>query len=213
MEITLGLLLLMMWLSWDDLSPRAGYGRSDARRYDCERLDPVAGSKRYPGRIAPPPARSTPDDQAGAVLCRERMLRPGLRDDRDEAILSTLDDRAAELAGLARKRRPDLAERTWMVEVFYPDGTVSAKIDFATKNALVREGLAVTDRAPVLGFGDVNVITRMAPADAYPVACRRYQDTGSLGEADALLAVLVRDPRETMLHAGLCDQGRWMWLR
>lgn len=213
MEITIGILLLMVWLSWDDQSPRVGYSRSDARRYDCERLDPVSGSQRYPGRIAPPPPRATPDEQAGSVLCRERMLRPGLRAARDEAILSTLEDRTAGLASQAHSRRPDLRERTWLVEVFYPNSAVSAKIDFAAKNALSQAGLAVSDRAPVLGFGDIDVITRMAPAEAYPVACQRYHDTGSLGESDALLAVLVRDPRETLLHAGLCDKGHWTWLQ
>ena len=37
--------------------------------------------------------------------------------------------------------------------------------------------------------------------------------TDGMGPADALVAVLVRDPRQTELQAGVCADGRWMWLR
>ena len=34
-----------------------------------------------------------------------------------------------------------------------------------------------------------------------------------LGAGDALLAGLLRDPRETALHAGVCAGGQWTWLQ
>ena len=70
--------------------------------------------------------------------------------------------------------------------------------------------VAITDR---LKQDVQRVITRMAPDQAYPTACRRWFDTGSLDDGDALLAVVTRDPRETDLHAGLCASGTWTWLR
>ena len=145
--------------------------------------------------------------------CRERLLRDGLRSDRDEAILRTLESSAAMLAGAAHGLRPDLAGRTWHVEAFYPSPQVSSKISFATKNALSERGLQVSDRTPMLAVDDIDVILHLPPSEAYPVACRRYQQRGSLDEGDALLAVLIRDLRETELHAGLCVDGQWAWLR
>ncbi len=53
----------------------------------------------------------------------------------------------------------------------------------------------------------------MKPDEAYPLACRRYFAEGSLGPNDALLGILTRDRRETILHAGLCDRGTWSWLQ
>jgi hypothetical protein len=53
----------------------------------------------------------------------------------------------------------------------------------------------------------------MPPSEAYPTACRRYTDNGSLGAADVLLAVVLLDRQETALHAGLCAAGSWTWLR
>ena len=100
-----------------------------------------------------------------------------------------------------------------MVEVFYPSPQVSDKLAFATKNALGAEGLQVSDRTPVLSGDDVNVILRLPPSEAYPVACRRYQQTGGVGEQDVLLALVTRDLRETNLHTGLCVDGQWTWLR
>lgn len=205
-------LALLPFVGQPDPAPGLLRDKSWSRNLECDRVGAETGSQRRPGQVITSGPRGDYVDRS-AVICAERLMRPGLRSDRDEAILSTLDDRAAELAGLAEALRPDLAGRTWLVETYYPSGPVSAKISFAAKNALVGRGLRVSDRTPILGAGDVDVITRMPPQQAYPAACQRYHQTGSLGPDDALLAVVSRDPRETILHAGLCTQGQWRWLQ
>ena len=106
-----------------------------------------------------------------------------------------------------------LADRRWLVQVYYPNTQVAAKLDFAAKNALMSGGVDVSDRAPLLSATDVRVITSLEPSQAYAVACRRYVQTGGLGANDALFALVSRDPQETTLHAGLCADGQWSWLR
>jgi hypothetical protein len=140
-------------------------------------------------------------------------LRPGLREPLDEAILTELEPISTDLATTAHSMRPELQERTWLVQAYYPSPVVATKISFATKNALVRRGLRVSDRAVTLAAADVAVLTRLPPDDAYPAACRRYFAAGSLREGEVLLAVISRDPRETILHAGLCTGGQWAWLK
>jgi hypothetical protein len=157
-------------------------------------------SQRRPGEVQAAKPRGEYVERS-ALVCAERLMRPGLREDRDEAILSTLEPLVSDLAA-AGDVHPELATRTWLVEAHYPSAPVSAKLVFATKNTLVGKGLVVSDRTPMLSAGDVDVITRMPPEEAYPAACRRYHDNGSLGANDALFAVVSRDPRETILH---CD--------
>ncbi|MCA9541796.1 MAG: hypothetical protein KC620_23025, partial [Myxococcales bacterium] len=102
---------------------------------------------------------------------------------------------------------------TWLVEVFHPEVAVGQKISFAVKNALLDRGLHASDRAPALAAGDIEVIGAVEPERAYPLVCARYAAAGSLRPDDALMAVVLRDPRETMLHVGVCADGRWRWLR
>jgi len=204
--------LAMVILLRPDPAPGLLRSKADARQIDCTAISEAAGSQQYPGRIKPEPPRGDFIDKR-AVICRERLMRAGLRDTRDEAVLSTLRTQTAELAAAAVAQRPDLGARSWLVEAYYPSVQVSGKIRFSTADALVSQGVPVSDRTPVLAAGDIDVITRMAPQQAYPAACARYAATGSLGEDDVLLAVMVRDPRETILHAGLCEGGRWSWLR
>ncbi len=195
-----------------DPAPSLVRSKAASRQLDCARLDVESGSQAHPGQIAPARPRGDFSDRT-AMVCQERLVRPGLRGAQDEAILRELGDQTATLAGAAAASRPDLAERTWLVETHYADSDVAHKIAFATKNALVEQGLAVSDRAPTLGAGDVGVLTRLPPTEAYPAACRRYSDNGSLKPDDALLAVIRLDHRETLLHAGVCDGGSWTWLQ
>lgn len=165
-----------------------------------------------PGEIAPERPRGEYVNR-DALVCTERLMRPGLRADRDEAVLSSLDALVTDLTGAAGDLHPELAAQTWLVEAYYPSTQVSAKLSFAAKNALVARGLRVSDRTPILSAGDVDVLTRLGPEAAYPGACRRYTDNGSLHPGDTLLAVVSRDPLETTLHAGLCTDGVWTWLK
>jgi len=207
--IFLSLVLLASTTSKD---PSPGWSRSvrDSRNMDCERMDGETASARHPGLIEAPGPRGD-NIERSALVCRERVMAEGLRPARDEAVLMDLDDTVSGFALAAGSLRSDLTERTWLVEVHYPSAPVSSKIAFAAKNALNSQGLRVSDRAMTLSAGDVSVLTRLPPGEAWPAACRRYA-AGGLGEGDALLAVVTRDPRETQLHAGICDRGQWTWL-
>ncbi|MEQ1565396.1 MAG: hypothetical protein ABMA64_07140 [Myxococcota bacterium] len=196
-----------------DPAPGAGHSRSWSRNLDCERLGAVAGSERYPGRIVASRSRGEDDADREVVVCRERLTAPGLRSPADEAALTTLEAATADLASAAVSTRSDLADHTWLVEAFYPSPPVATKIAFATKNALDHRGVNVSDRTPMLSPDDLAVLTRMSPDQAYPAACARWAATGGLGQDDVLLGVVQRDPRETVLHAGVCAAGVWTWLR
>ena len=194
--------------------PSAGLTRTktEVRQQICTRTDVATADELRPGEVRRNRARGEFGDR-DVVLCQERLLGPEVRGARDTAILDGLDATTAELVGRVASLRPDLAERTWLVEVFYPSAQVVPKIRFAAQNALVSDGLSVSDRTPALAAGDVEVLTRMEPSQAYPSACRRYVDSGSLHEDDVLLAIVMRDPRQTNLHAAVCDRGRWTWLQ
>lgn len=212
--MTAGLILLAFTLPFwgPDPSPSLTRSKARAKRMECIPMDPNAVRAERPGLIRDAKPRGEYVDRH-VMLCRERLMRPGLREARDEAILEQLEPLVAELATAAAALRPDLADRTWLVESFYPNEHMSPKIGFAGKTVLVREGLAVSDRTPVLSAGDLDVILRMPPKEAYPAACQRYRDSGTLREGDALLAIVHRDPRETSLHAAVCADGQWMWVR
>lgn len=212
MIIVLVLVAVLPALIHRDPAPGLTMSRERSRTLECERVNTAVGSQRYPGEIAPTRPRGEYMDRS-ALVCTERLMRPGLRADRDEAILSTLGAVVTDLTAAAGDLHPELATRTWLVEVYHPSAQVSAKLAFATKNALVGRGLAVSDRTPILAAGDVDVLTRLPPEEAYAAACRRYTSNGSLGAGDTLLAVVSRDPRETILHAGLCTDGQWAWLQ
>jgi hypothetical protein len=186
--------------------------KSQMRNWDCERRGTREVAEEYPGRIVSSESRGTDPDRV-TMVCTERLTRPGLRSPRDEALLSTLEPTANALATSAAAAHPELADHTWLVEVFYPSVPVAGKLGFAVKNALVARGLQVSDRVPTLGAGDLMVLTRLPPFEAWPAACGRYAATGTLRPGDALLAVVHLDPRETMVHAALCVDGGWSWLR
>lgn len=186
--------------------------KSDFRQLDCERMSVQTGHRLYPGDVQAEPPRGE-YRKRDVVVCRERLLHPDVRRPAEDAILRDLAYTSQALAETAASLRPDLADRTWLVESFHASVPVATKVSFATKNALMQQGLRVSDRTPVLGAGDVDVLTRMSPEQAYPAACLRWSQTGSLTHHDALLAVVHRDPRETVLHLGLCADGVWTWLR
>ena len=202
---------LLPWL-WP-VYPAPGVFRSKqaARAYHCERARPDAPSHRTTTRAEPPPPRGD-YRQSDLIVCTQPVIPERLRDPEDDVLLRTLDVRTRELAAAAHAVHPDLQQRTWLVEAHDRSSTVSAKLRFATQNALMEKGLAVSDRTPLLGFGDMQVVTRLDPAQAHPTACVRYSATGSLEEDDVLLVILRPDPQATILVGGICAQGRWTWL-
>jgi len=194
--------------------PAPGLFRSRARvrRLDCERLTTEAALSRYPGEIDPEPPRGAYAERE-VVRCHPRLLPPGVRAPRVEALLRDLERHASTVAGRVGSLGANGTARTWLVEAHDPEVQVVGKLRFAVQNALLEQGLAVTDRTPRLGLADVDVITRLPPSQAYAAACRRYAENGSLGPGDALVALVNRDRRETGLHAGVCVDGGWTWLQ
>ena len=192
--------------------PGTGRSRSWTRSLECERLGLEEGVRRYPGTIRPAPPKGDYFER-DVVVCRQRLLRAGLRAPEDEALLDVLEASTVTLVEVAAAMRPDLADATWLVDAFVINPVVGTKVAFATKNALMDRGLGVSDRRPLLGHADLDVILRMAPDDAFPTACVRWAATGALQPGDAFLAIMTLDPRETALHAGLCVDGRWAWIR
>lgn len=209
----LATLALLPFVIQEDPSPGRANTRTEARNLECERLSAQAAAEAHPGRVWTSPPRGDYVERS-ALICQERMMRAGLRAPRDEAILDGLDAEAGGFAGAVRALGPLATERTWLVEVHYPEAQVAPKLSFAAQNALRSEGLAVSDRVPALAVGDLEVITRLEPSEAYAAACQRYAANGSLrrGE-DALLALVLRDSRATALSAGVCVDGGWTWLR
>jgi hypothetical protein len=186
--------------------------QDEARNYTCIRTNLDVAADTHPGAFRPDSPRADYDVRT-PMVCSERLLGLGLRGARDEAVLTTLDERSSDVAVAAWREKPELHDRTWLVEVFYPDASVSKKVEFATKTALMSHGASVSDRSVSLSATDVEVLTRMPAMDTYPAACRRYADTGALSAGTVLLSVVTVDANDTALHAGLCDGGRWTWLR
>ena len=194
--------------------PAPGLFRSRARvrRLDCERLTTETTLSRYPGEIAPEPPRGAYAERE-VVRCHPRLLPPGVRAPRVEALLRDLERHASTVAGRVGSLGANGTARTWLVEAHDPDPQVVGKLRFALQNALLAQGLEVSDRTPRLGLADVDLITRLPPSQAYAAACRRYSENGSLGQDEALVALVNRDRRETGLHAGVCVDGGWRWLQ
>lgn len=194
--------------------PAPGFFTSiaESRRLVCEPTTLQAMRTSHPGLIEDARPRGDYADRA-AMECAELVLAEGERSPADRAMLGSLEATTTNIARQLAANDVSSSERTWLVESHYPNAAVASKITFAAKAALVENGLTVTDRAPPLAVGDIDVISRTPPIDAHVLACRRYFATGKLGEADAVLGLLVLDRRETSLHAGTCVNGRWTWLR
>ncbi len=179
---------------------------------ECTPMTTEAAQAAAPGEITP--ARSRQEFiERRAVICRERLMPKGLRRGQDDAVLSTLRGISHDAAALIAALTPAERDRTWLVEAFYPDARVTQKMRFAAQNALHERALAVSDRTPTLAAGDVRVLAAQDRDQAYAVACARYKSHGALGPNEALLAMVSRDSRSTVLHAGTCIDGRWRWLK
>ena len=193
-------------------APGVFRSKAQTRSVICTPLEPRQAAEAHPDLLSQPHPRG---DYFSRSLenCAERVLRKGFRDTRDEVVLAHLDDESAAIVQAVVGTRPDLRSRTFLVEAHYPGGAMSHKIRFATQNALMETGLGVSDRRPLLTTEDVVVLSQLSPDLAYAGACERYHRSGGMRQTDALVAVLVRDPRQTDLQAGVCADGRWMWIR
>jgi hypothetical protein len=194
-----------------DPSPGFFQSKADGRNLDCARINQARAHQLHPDKVPDVPGRDLAGGSSEALLCATRIMRLGERPARDEAILTTLRQTVGEITQLASALHPE--ELTWHVDAFYPDAAVAAKIAVAARTDLAERGRRVSDRVPVLAAGDIAVLGRLSPREAYPLACARYLAHQALGAQDAFLGVMIVDPRETTLHAGLCLRGEWRWLR
>lgn len=193
-----------------DPAPGVWAGRQEARNLECTRMSQAQAHQLYPDDVPEPAPRTMTLTRVDALVCKPRMLPFGQRPSRDEAILSTLGRQVGALTEIALALGgPDT---TWYVDAFYPEPRVSSKISVAARTDLAERGRRVSDRVPLLAAGDLAVLRDLAPKDAYPLACQRYFAEHVLGENEAFLGLMLLDPRETQLHAGVCMGGHWRWL-
>lgn len=212
------LFLFLNLLAYGDLaSDPANLGwtsQERLRQLECERMSQAEAHARHPGAVPPPNARSTAIMEIDALACRHRVLPVGTRELRDEAILSRLGSEVEELAALAAASADEGTR--WVVDAYYPSQAMVRKIANATRVALVERGRRVDDAPPRLSAGDVEVLRTLPMREAIPFACRRlHQEGGLAGDDDdvAFLAVALLHPSESQLHAGVCRQGAFRWLR
>lgn len=181
-----------------------------ARDLDCDVLGVLAASERHPGRVASPRPRGDYLDRT-VLACKQHVLRTGLRSPREAAVLTRLHALTTAVAQRAAVL-PGLGGRTWLVEANDVTAPLTAKVRFATQNALMEAGLTVSDRLPRLGPSDIQILGPRSPLTSWPAACTRVHQTGTLSPRDALLVVTPLDARQTTLQAGVCADGTWQWL-
>jgi hypothetical protein len=193
-----------------DPSPGISQSKEEARNLECIRLSQAEAHEQFPGQVPEPPARGS-WGTTDALTCTRRFMRIGERPARDEVILSSLRQTVGGITQAASAL--EAGELTWHVDAFYPEPAVAAKIAVAAKTDLAERGRKVSDRVPVLAAGDIAVLWKLPPKQAYPLACARYFAEGALTERDVFLGLMIVDARETQLHAGLCVRGEWKWLQ
>lgn len=186
--------------------------RAEARSLDCTRLSQAEAALRAPGVVPPAPPRGANLADTDALICERMLLEPGTRPARDEALLMELSREVDDLVKSASALQPG-AEVVWHVDAAYPDVRVASKISVAARTTLAEHGRRVSDRVPTLAAGDLVVVNRMPTLEAWPVACTRLTVEGSLPAPEVFLALMIIDPREATLHAGVCANGSWRWLR
>lgn len=194
--------------------PSAGVMRSkqESRNLECQRISQAEAHARHPVAVPEPAARAT-SAVTDALDCQRLYMREGERPARDELVLSSLRKDVSELIATAAAKIPNGQSVVWHVDAFYPEQAVAAKVAVAARTQMAELGFAVSDRVPLLAAGDIAVLGRMPPQQAYPVACSRYVAQGLLDDNHVFLGFMLVDAREGQLHAGLCMRGKWTWLR
>ncbi|MGC4120593.1 MAG: hypothetical protein QM765_39640 [Myxococcales bacterium] len=205
-----------------DPAPGLLTSKASTRSLECTRITQERAAELYPAEVPEPPARGYLGlGETDALVCSRRFLSPDERPARDEAILSSLSESAAQIAhAVAPSGQPSAANRAgaedadllWHVDAYYPEPGVAEKIAVAARMELAQRGRRVSDRVPLLAAGDILVVGRLPARKAYPLACARYFAEHALSDSEAFLGVMILDSRETQLHAGTCVRGQWRWL-
>jgi hypothetical protein len=220
METALLFWLSVLFLSSDhaaDPIQQAWLGRSHTRDLSCERVSQAEAHRRFPATVPATAMRSTTFMDVDALVCARRLVPVGERDARDDVIVSQLGTEVAAIVGaVAGVVDPaDMGEGGGrvFVDAWYPSPPVAQKIAIATRQALAQGGHRVSNLAPLLAAGDVEVLQSLSIAEALPVTCARLFAEQTLTGRDVFVGVALLRDNETQLHAGLCQKGRWQWLR
>lgn len=203
-------LLLVALCGCATIDPLVFKTKAERRNLDCYRLPEADAAARFPGQVPPPPGKEIAGATNDVLVCSKRYLETGERQARDEAILTSLSQQVTELTESAGALAPPGAR--WHVDAFYPSLPVAQKIAVAARTTLAERGLEVSDRVPLLAAGDVSVLAALHPTEAYPLGCARAFATEVLSGDDVFLGLMIVDPKETILHGGLCVRGEWRWL-
>jgi len=210
--VTFTLLFFLPFLAGRVTDPSPGFfhTKEEARAVECVRMSQTEVHEREPARVPEPPPRGA-RVPADVLVCKRRYLSPDERPARDEALLSNL---RGEVSAIVQAASTSGGPSTvWHVDAFYPEAIVAQKIAVATRTELVERGKKVSDRVPVLAAADLSVLGHLTPQDQYPLACARAFAEGALSPPEAFLGVMIVDAREAQLHAGVCLEGKWRWLR
>jgi hypothetical protein len=149
--------------------------------------------------------------EMSAMRCNSFVMNPGERSNAQEAVLWDLSRQVADITSTI-SRSPEAEGQTWLVDVYHPDAELAAKIRTAVRVALAERNVHVTDRVPVLPAEDIQNLQKVSADSVMPFACSRFSKQQALSSKDTLLGVVLRDNNETLLHAGTCKGGEWVWL-
>src|SRR4051812_22413839 len=151
METLLILLLMPMPLlvaNVADPAPSVWKGRQEIRNLDCSRISQERAHELYPEKVPETAPRSGNLSRIDALVCRQRLMRPGERSPRDEVILSSLGQIVGEITGVAGALGSN--DTVWHVDAFYPDARVASKISVAARTSLAESRHQVSDAVPLL---------------------------------------------------------------
>ena len=220
MEGALFVLLWFLFLGSDHVEDpiHAGWlGRAALKDLDCERLDQAEAHRRYPATVPATSMKLGTLVTRDAMVCRRMIVPWSERAHREGALLASLSDEAAHMASAVVSAVSGAVDgqRTTrvFVDAFHPDPRMAHKIARASRHALAERGVQTLDLPPLLAAADVDVVATLPLEKAIAVGCARLHAEGTLSPDDVWVGVALLREHETTLHAGLCRQGRWSWLR
>lgn len=183
--------------------------KQERRNSHCVLLDQAQGHQRFPEQILAPAVRNI-GDVSQLLYCAPNYIPITMRNAQDEAILQQLSDFAQQISQLAQpyQRR----DSYWLVDVFYPNAKVRAKLTTAIQLALAAQQGTIATQLPHLPVAQLAALGAIPAQQAYPAACALYASQADLPPQALLLQILQLDHRELQLHAGICSQGQWQWL-
>ena len=126
--IFLAAMVILPFVLHADPSASMFRSKDQARRYECESTSAEQGDTLRPGQVVTSPPRGDYVER-DAVICVERLMRPGLRAPRDEAILSSLDSITSELASNAVGIKAEDADGRSLVPAAQGDATALALLE------------------------------------------------------------------------------------